>query len=310
MIQHIRANLWLLSLTLLICCVLYPLVLWAIGQSVFPEKANGSLVYGKDGAAIGSRMIAQPFTADEYFHPRPSAATYNASASGASNWGANNPALRKRIESTLGPVLKYKDGKPVGPDITTWVRSELARDRGNLTKWLADNSSLAEQWAGSDSAIKTFLTKWQADHPNDIAEWQKDNPGVEIAPKDVAGLFLEGYSKGESKTWPETSGQDLQVAFFRPWWNAHPNIDVQPVPADMVTASGSGLDPHITLENAMYQLDRVAVARAAKAKRDQAQTRQQIEKLLQEKAEAPLNGMVGEKLVNVLEINLALDDMK
>src|SRR6266850_759895 len=155
MIQHIRANLWLLSLTLLICCVLYPLVLWGIGQSVFPETANGSLVYGKDGAAIGSRMIAQPFTADEYFHPRPSAASYNGAASGASNWGANNPSLRKRVESTLGPVLKYRDGKSVGPDIAAWVRSELARDRGNLTKWLADNSSLAEQWAGSDSAVGT-----------------------------------------------------------------------------------------------------------------------------------------------------------
>jgi K+-transporting ATPase ATPase C chain len=78
----------------------------------------------------------------------------------------------------------------------------------------------------------------------------------------------------------------------------------------MVTASGSGLDPHITLDNAMYQLDRVTSARAAKAKRDQSQIRQQIEKLLQDKAEAPLNGIVGEKLVNVLEVNLALDDMK
>jgi K+-transporting ATPase ATPase C chain len=190
------------------------------------------------------------------------------------------------------------------------VRSELARDRGNLTKWLADNSSLAEQWAGSDSAVGTFLTKWQADHVNDVTQWQKANPGVEIAPKDVAGLFLESYAKGESKTWPETSGQDLQVAFFDPWWNAHPNLEVQPVPADMVTASGSGLDPHITLDNAMYQLDRVASARATKAKKDQTQIRQQIEKLLQDKAEAPLNGNVGEKVVNVLEVNLALDDMK
>jgi K+-transporting ATPase ATPase C chain len=310
MIQHIRANLWLLSLTLLICCGLYPLVLWGIGRSIFPETANGSLVYGKDGAAIGSRMIAQPFTADEYFHPRPSAASYNGAASGASNWGANNPALRKRVESTLGPVLKYRDGKPVGSDIASWVHSELARDRGNLTKWLADNSSLAEQWAGSDSAVGTFLTKWQADHVNNVTQWQKANPGVEIAPKDVAGLFLESYAKGDSKTWPETSGQDLQIAFFDPWWNAHPSIEVQPVPADMVTASGSGLDPHITLDNAMYQLDRVASARAAKAKRDQSQFRQQIEKLLQDKAEAPLNGIVGEKLVNVLEVNLALDDMK
>ena len=277
--QHIRANLWLLSLTVVICCGLYPLVLWGIGQGVFPEKANGSLVFNKDGVAIGSRMIAQPFSADEYFHPRPSAASYNGSASGASNWGANNPALRNRVASMLGPVLKYRDGKPVGPDITAWVRSELGRDRSLLNKWMDDNSNLAEEWAGSESAVADFLTKWQAEHAKDIDAWKSANPGADIAPKDVAGLFLQSYAKGESTTWPETTGVDLQVAFFVPWWIAHPNLDVQPVPADMVTSSGSGLDPHITLQSAMYQLDRVAAARAAKAKGDQAQVREQIEKL-------------------------------
>src|ERR1700710_133616 len=109
MSQHIRANLWLLSLTVVICCVLYPLVLWAIGQGVFPDKANGSLVHNNDGVAVGSLMIAQPFTADEYFHPRPSAVSFNGSASGGSNLSANNPALRQRVEGMLGQVLKYKD---------------------------------------------------------------------------------------------------------------------------------------------------------------------------------------------------------
>jgi K+-transporting ATPase ATPase C chain len=308
--QHIRANLWLLSLTVVICCGLYPLVLWAIAQGVFAEKANGSLVYNKDGVAVGSRMIAQPFTADEYFHPRPSAASYNGSASGASNWGANNPALRNRVASMLGTVLKYRDGKPVGPDITTWARAELARDRNVLTKWMDENSNLAEEWAGSESAIGGFLTKWQTDHAKEIDGWKSANPGTDIAPKDVAGLFLQSYAKGESTIWPETTGVDLQVAFFAPWWNAHPSAEVQPVPADMVTASGSGLDPDITLENAMYQLDRVAAARTSKLKGEPTAVRKQIEKLLQDKAGAPLNGVFGEKLVNVLEVNLALDDMK
>ena len=309
MIKHLRANLWLLVLTVLICCVLYPLVLWAIGQSVFPDKANGSLVLGKDGTPIGSRMIAQPFTADEYFHPRPSAVSFNGAASGASNWSASNPALRTRVETMLGTVLKYRDGRPVGPDIAAWVKSELAKDRAVLTKWTADDSSLAEHWA-ADSAVGEFLTKWQAEHPADIAHWKEANKDVEIAPKDVAGLFFDSYAHGTSKAWPETSGGDLQVAFFDLWWKAHPNIEVQPVPADMVMASGSGLDPHITLDNALYQLDRVAAARATKSKQDQSQLHGQIEKLLQEKAEAPLNGLVGVKLVNVLELNLALDSMQ
>src|SRR5262245_22242328 len=115
--ELLRANLWLLAFSVLICCVLYPLVLLGIGQTVFRDKANGSIVLDKNGNAIGSPFIAQPFSADEYFHPRPSAASYNGSASGASNYGASNPALRKRVLGSLGPMLKYRDGRPVGPDI-------------------------------------------------------------------------------------------------------------------------------------------------------------------------------------------------
>jgi K+-transporting ATPase ATPase C chain len=72
-----------------------------------------------------------------------------------------------------------------------------------------------------------------------------------------------------------------------------------------VTASGSGLDPHIALENATYQLDRVASAWAAEAKRDPATVRKEIEQMLQGNA-APLGGLAGEKLINVLQVNLAL----
>jgi K+-transporting ATPase ATPase C chain len=167
---------------------------------------------------------------------------------------------------------------------------------------------LAEHWS-ADSSVGDFLKKWQAEHPDDVAQWTKANEGTDIAPKDVAGLFFESYAQGKSTTWPETSGGDLASAFFSVWWNAHPKLDVQPVPADMVMASGSGLDPHITLDNANYQLDRVAAAWATKTKQDSAQVRAQIEKLLTEKSEAPLNGAVGVKLINVLEINLALRDL-
>ena len=83
MTAHLRANLWLLVLTVLLCSVLYPLVLLGIGQTVFHDKAQGSLLTDASGNPIGSRLIAQPFTADEYFQPRPSAASYNAAASGA-----------------------------------------------------------------------------------------------------------------------------------------------------------------------------------------------------------------------------------
>ena len=78
--------------------------------------------------------------------------------------------------------------------------------------------------------------------------------------------------------------------------------------ADMVMASGSGLDPHITLKNALYQLDRVAAKRAADTNRDVAKVRQEIKALLNQKKDAPLGGLVGIDLVNVLEVNLALSE--
>ena len=63
--------------TVIICCLIYPLAVWAIGQTLFPFTANGSMVNGPDGKPVGSLLIAQPFTKDEYFWPRPSAASYD-----------------------------------------------------------------------------------------------------------------------------------------------------------------------------------------------------------------------------------------
>jgi len=78
------------------------------------------------------------------------------------------------------------------------------------------------------------------------------------------------------------------------------------VPADMVMASGSGLDPHISLANATFQLDRVAAKWADDLKRDPAEVRQEIQHILDQKVEAPWGGLIGEKFVNVLELNLEL----
>ena len=103
---HLRANLWLLGLTLALCCVAYPLALWGVGQATCRHQAEGSLLRGPDGTEVGSRLIAQSFTGDEYFWPRPSAVSCNAAASGASNWAANNYQLRFRVAKALGPIVK------------------------------------------------------------------------------------------------------------------------------------------------------------------------------------------------------------
>src|SRR4051794_31184099 len=100
--NNLRANLTLFGLSLILGSVLYPAVLLAFAQGVFPVKSNGSLIARPDGTVIGSLQIAQSFAKDEYFWPRPSAASYNAAAAGGSNWGANNPKLRDRVAQQLG----------------------------------------------------------------------------------------------------------------------------------------------------------------------------------------------------------------
>ncbi|NMG36369.1 potassium-transporting ATPase subunit KdpC [Azoarcus sp. TTM-91] len=81
---------------------------------------------------------------------------------------------------------------------------------------------------------------------------------------------------------------------------AHPE-QPGPVPADLVTTSASGLDPHISLAAAGYQLERVARARGLPP--------QALRSLLAEHAEQPLSGFLGEARVNVLQLNLALDEL-
>ena len=90
MSRYISKSVLLLTFSVVICCGIYPLLLWVVGQTIFPFQANGSMLTGPDGKIVGSRQIAQPFTKDEYFQPRSSAASYVASASAASAFAASN----------------------------------------------------------------------------------------------------------------------------------------------------------------------------------------------------------------------------
>jgi K+-transporting ATPase ATPase C chain len=84
--------------------------------------------------------------------------------------------------------------------------------------------------------------------------------------------------------------------------------DIEAVPADMVMASGSGLDPHISLRNAMsvYQLERVVAKRTPRGG-DVKTIRNDIMALVKKHSFTPLSGLVGDPLVNVLELNRELD---
>jgi K+-transporting ATPase ATPase C chain len=316
--------------------VFYPAVLYAIGRVIFPDEAAGSLIDTK-----GSRLVAQKFTGDEYFWPRPSAADYNAAAAGASNWGANNPKLRDRVCQQLGPIIIYKAGSKSAAagrtpqqDIESWFSAKPER----AAEWAVDSSVAAPSWAKTDFADDKYglqgqyIQQWVKDHPEVLAEWKKVNPDKADDPKpeDLVTQFFTSFARihlgkfpgvvetkkpdgsVEKRIEPVSSDAAIQSNFFDLWLsdpaNAEKVADLEPVSADMVTASGSGLDPHITVRNALsvYQLDRVATKRAA-APADVERLKKEISDLVRSQSFTPLSGLVGVPLVNVLELNLELD---
>ena len=330
MSRIISKSIVLLSFTVVLACGIYPAVVWAIGHLFFPFQAEGSLLTGPDGHVVGSRLIAQPFTKDEYFQPRPSAASYDASASASSTLAPSNYLLRDRVARTLGPIVKYrsgtKAGQPVAPDVETWFQED--RYQGNpgiVAQWADLHNELTTAWVNADPAHGSYVDSWSKSHPEALAAWIKANPGIP-QPKaaDLAVIFFETFSKENPGRFPSAltrtgtdgkpqttieavkDGSDIQSIFFDMWRQDHPDTDLQDIPGDLVTTSGSGLDPNITLQNAEYQLDRVAAKWAADIKRKPSGIRTEIEQILQANARAPFGGFAGEKLVNVLEVNLEL----
>jgi K+-transporting ATPase ATPase C chain len=188
LLSELRATVLLTLVFALLLCGAYPLVVWAGAQALFPAKANGSLLVDADGAVRGSTLLAQNFSSDKYFQPRPSAAGtgYDSTSSSGTNLG---PTSQKLNDSVKAAVAAYR------------TANSLAADA--------------------------------------------------------------------------------------------------PVPADAVTSSGSGLDPHISVANAMVQAARVAKARSLPVAR--------VNALVMQFTEGRDLGVLGEAGVNVLRINAAMD---
>ncbi|HEY6722209.1 MAG TPA: potassium-transporting ATPase subunit KdpC [Burkholderiales bacterium] len=187
MFAQFRPALVLMILMTVLTGVIYPMLITAVSHVGMSERANGSLIV-RDGKAIGSELIGQPFADPKHFWSRPSGTSpypYNAASSSGSNQGPLNPAL---TEAVTGRIKALRDADP-----------------GNTA----------------------------------------------------------------------------------------------PVPADLVTASASGLDPHISPAAAEYQLARVAKARGLDS--------QKVRVLVAEATEGRQLGFLGESRVNVLKLNLALD---
>ncbi len=189
-LAEIRGAVFATLILAVVCCGLYPLVVFGIAQVAFHHKANGSLIMDKEGTIRGSRLLGQNFSGEKYFHPRPSAAGngYDAANSGGSNLGPTSQKLNDAIKERI-----------------------------------------------------------------------------------------EAYRK-------ENGMKEAEV-----------------VPADAVTTSGSGLDPHISLKNAEIQTERVAKARALSTEK--------VRELITQNTDSADLGFLGEPGVNILSLNLALDEL-
>jgi potassium-transporting ATPase KdpC subunit len=188
--SHIRGAVVSTFVLAVVCCGVYPLIVFGFSQTLFRDKANGSLIVDAGGAVRGSKLLGQGFTDAKYFHPRPSAAGngYDATSSGGSNLGPTSQKL--------------------------------------------------------NDAIKERLAAYRAEN---------------------------GLSESA------------------------------PVPADAVTASGSGLDPHISLQNAELQIPRVVKARRV--------AEEKLRELIRQNTNGRDFGVFGEPGVNVLQLNRALDQL-
>src|SRR5882672_10342805 len=93
--SEFKTGLLLTIVLIVFLCGVYPLVVWAGGQALFSDKANGSLLMGKDGTVRGSSLLAQNFSSPKYFHPRPSAAGsgYDSTSSSGTNLGPTSSKL-------------------------------------------------------------------------------------------------------------------------------------------------------------------------------------------------------------------------
>src|ERR1700683_2149461 len=195
MFKSIQKSLWLMAFSIVICCVFYPGVMWAIGQTFFPFQANGSMVkpdgsYANhpDGTEVGSMLIAQPFTKPEYFQPRPSACSYDASASSSQAWAASNYQLRNRVATQLGPIVTYKSGAKAGqavaPDIEAWFQKDKFQGSPSIiAQWADAHNGIAQAWvlaSGSTYDPKNptpqqqYVLDWATAHPAVVAKFKTD----------------------------------------------------------------------------------------------------------------------------------------
>jgi K+-transporting ATPase ATPase C chain len=135
--------------------IVYPLVVTALAQVLFHDKANGQLIV-QDGKTIGSRIIAQPFTGAGYFHPRGSAAGnngYDATNSGGTNYGPTNQKLVDRVKADVAAAQSENPSKPVPADYVTTSASGLDPDITPANAEFQSPRVAKERGVGEDQVV-------------------------------------------------------------------------------------------------------------------------------------------------------------
>ena len=129
--MHLRTNVVIAILmtvaTTVLLGVVYPLVVTGLARALFPDRANGQLIY-RDGRLVGSRLLGQPFSSPGYFRSRPSAAGpagYDAAASGGTNLGPANAALVDAVQARIEVARRENPGVLVPIDLVTSSASGL-----------------------------------------------------------------------------------------------------------------------------------------------------------------------------------------
>ncbi|WP_026416772.1 potassium-transporting ATPase subunit C [Actinomadura oligospora] len=291
--QHLAAVRALLVLTVVLG-VAYPLAVWGVAQVPgLRSHAQGSLV-SADGRTAGSSLIGQSYTdklgnpIKKYFQSRPSAAGdgYDPTATSASNLGPED------IVDTL------PDPKLVAADKTDEnAKTSLLTTVCTRSKAVGELEGVdgSRPFCAKDSGVGAVLAvfgdrdrRGGVPHPTRVVSVNEEE-GVVRAP------FVASYDGVKVEL--AKYGEDYSKGLIVPVKGDAPNKPA--VPADAVTASGSGLDPHISPAYAKIQVKRVAEARHA----DVAAVR----KVLDEHTGGRDLGFMGEPRVNVLELNLALD---